>query len=453
MRKYFGTDGVRGQANSELSPELAFKLGRFGGHVLMKHAPDIEHPRVLVARDTRISGQLLEHALISGLLSVGVEVLHLGVIPTPAVAYLTRTTGATAGVMISASHNPAPDNGIKFFGSDGFKLSDQQEEEIEAYLDREDDLERPSAQGLGVMIDYPEGAGKYMEFLRSTISNSLEGLNVAVDAANGATSPLVSRLFADLETDFTTIGSNPDGININDGVGSTHPENLAQHVIDSGADVGLAFDGDGDRCIAIDEKGNIVDGDHIMFICAKYLNERGKLDNNTVVSTVMSNLGFHKAIEANDMHAPQTKVGDRYVVEEMRKNGHILGGEQSGHIVFMKHNTTGDGLLTGIQLLNVMKQTGRSLSELASEMQTYPQELVNVKVSKEGKEAAMSSPTVKAVIADVEEEMAGEGRILVRPSGTENLLRVMVEASTDQEALDYANKIADQVRQEYGVED
>lgn len=453
MKKYFGTDGVRGEANSELSPELAFKLGRFGGYVLMQHAPeDIEHPRVLVARDTRISGQLLEQALISGLLSVGVEVLQLGVIPTPAVAYLTRTTGATAGVMISASHNPAPDNGIKFFGSDGFKLSDEQEEEIEAHLEKEDTLPRPSADGLGTIIDYPEGAAKYMEFLRSTISGDLEGISVALDAANGATTPIVTRLFADLETDFTTIGTSPDGLNINEGVGSTHPETLAEQVKASNADVGLSFDGDGDRCIAIDENGNIVDGDHIMFICAKYLNERGKLTNKTVVSTVMSNLGFHKAIEANDMVAPQTKVGDRYVVEEMRKEGHILGGEQSGHIVFMKHNTTGDGLLTGIQLLNVMKQTGRTLSDLASDMQTYPQELVNVRVTKEGKQEAMHSESVQTVIAEVEADMAGEGRILVRPSGTENLLRVMVEATTDEDALNYANRIADQVRAEYGVE-
>lgn len=453
MRKYFGTDGVRGEANSELTPELAFKLGRFGGHVLIQHAPeDIEHPRVLVARDTRISGQLLEQALISGLLSVGIEVLQLGVIPTPAVACLTRTTGATAGVMISASHNPAPDNGIKFFGSDGFKLSDEQEEEIETYLDKEDTLPRPSADGLGTLIDYPEGTAKYMEFLRSTITGTLEGVTLAIDAANGATAPIVARLFADLETDFTTIGTSPDGLNINEGVGSTHPEQLAEEVKNTQANVGLAFDGDGDRCIAIDENGEIVDGDHIMFICAKYLNERGKLAKKTVVSTVMSNLGFHKAIEANDMLAPQTKVGDRYVVEEMRKNDYILGGEQSGHIVFMKHNTTGDGLLTGIQLLNVMKQTGRTLSDLASEMKTYPQELVNVRVTREGKEAAMHSETVQAVMTEVENEMNGEGRILVRPSGTENLLRVMVEATTDEDAQRYANRIADQVKAEYGVD-
>lgn len=452
MGKYFGTDGVRGLANSELTPELAFKLGRFGGYVLMQHAPEKKHPRVLIGRDTRISGYVLEYALTAGLLSVGIEVLQLGVISTPAVAYLTRTTGATAGVMISASHNPAPDNGIKFFGSDGFKLSDEQELEIENYLDMaEDKLPRPSAEGLGTVIDYPEGSAKYLEFLRSTISTSLAGLNVAVDAANGATAPLVNRLFADLETNFHTMGTSPNGININAGVGSTHPEALAALVLKNGDDVGVAFDGDGDRCIAIDEKGNLVDGDHIMYICGKYLNERGRLKDSTIVSTVMSNLGFHKAVEAAGMKAPQTKVGDRYVVQEMRENGYSLGGEQSGHIVFMNHNTTGDGLLSAIQLLFVMKQTGKTLSELAGEMQTYPQELVNVRVTKEGKAEAMQSETVKTVISQVEAEMNGNGRILVRPSGTENLLRVMVEATTDELALEYAQRIANQVRLEFGI--
>ncbi|AMB99366.1 phosphoglucosamine mutase [Aerococcus urinaehominis] len=453
MRKYFGTDGVRGLANSELSPELAFKLGRFGGHVLIQHAPeDIDHPRVLVARDTRVSGQLLEEALVAGLLSIGIEVFKLGVVPTPAVSYLTRVTGATAGIMISASHNPAPDNGIKFFGSDGFKLSDDQELEIESYLDQEDTLPRPSAEGLGRAIDYPEGMAKYLEFLTATISQDLSGLNLCIDAANGATAPVVNRLFADLNADFKTMGTSPNGININDGVGSTHPEALAQMVVDNGADVGLAFDGDGDRCIAVDENGQLVDGDKIMFICGKYLNEHGKLKDATIVSTVMSNLGFYKSCEAAGLNTKQTAVGDRYVVEEMRRGGYDLGGEQSGHIIFMRHNTTGDGLLSAIQLLNIVKQTGRTLSDLASDMPTYPQVLINVKVTKEGKEAAMSSASVQEVTQAVEDEMAGNGRILVRPSGTENLLRVMVEAETDEKAQAYAQRIADQVAAEYGVE-
>lgn len=450
MGKYFGTDGVRGVANSELTPELAFKLGRFGGYVLRQHSKDIAHPLVLVARDTRISGQLLEYALVSGLLSVGIEVLQLGVIPTPGVAYLTRIQGAVAGVMISASHNPASDNGIKFFGSDGFKLSDEQEYEIEAYLDQEgDDLPRPSADGLGTVDEYPEGVLKYAQYLQTTIPDDLSGITVCLDAANGAASPVVNRLFADLETDFYTMGANPDGININKGVGSTHPDVLGKFVVEKKADVGLAFDGDADRCIAVDENGRIIDGDRIMFICGKYLKERNKLNQNTIVSTVMSNLGFHLAVEAEGMTALKTQVGDRYVVEEMRKNGYNLGGEQSGHVVFLDMNTTGDGLLTGIQLLNVMKQTGKKLSELADEVTLYPQELVNVRVS--GKDGVMEIPAVKAVIEEVESEMAGKGRILVRPSGTEPLLRVMAEAETDEKCHDYVMRIVNVVKAEIGI--
>lgn len=450
MGKYFGTDGVRGVANSELTPELAFKLGRFGGYVLRQHAKDIAHPLVLVARDTRISGQLLEYALVAGLLSVGIEVLQLGVIPTPGVAYLTRIQGAVAGVMISASHNPAGDNGIKFFGADGFKLSDEQEYEIEAYLDQEgDDLPRPSADGLGTVDEYPEGVLKYAQYLQTTIPDDLSGITVCLDAANGAASPVVNRLFADLETDFFTMGANPDGININKGVGSTHPDVLGKFVVEKKADVGLAFDGDADRCIAVDENGRIIDGDRIMFICGKYLKERNKLNQNTIVSTVMSNLGFHLAVEAEGMTALKTQVGDRYVVEEMRKNGYNLGGEQSGHVVFLEMNTTGDGLLTGIQLLNVMKQTGKKLSELADEVTLYPQELVNVRVSE--KDGVMEIPAVKAVIEEVEAEMAGKGRILVRPSGTEPLLRVMAEAETDEKCHEYVMRIVDVVKAEIGI--
>ena len=451
MGKYFGTDGVRGVANQELTPELAFKLGRFGGHVLMQHAPENEHPRVLVARDTRISGQLLESALISGLLSVGIEVMQLGVVPTPAVAYLTRTQNCVAGVMISASHNPAEDNGIKFFGADGFKLSDDQEEEIEALLDSPvDELPRPSAEGLGTVDEFHEGTIKYVQFLQTTIPGDLEGISVCLDAAHGATSPLINQLFADLETDFYTMGDRPDGININKNVGSTHPETLQEFVKEKGAQVGLAFDGDGDRLIAVDENGEIVDGDKIMFICAKHLKSKGRLAENTVVSTVMSNIGFHKAIEENGMVALKTQVGDRYVVEEMRKGGYSLGGEQSGHIVFMNLNTTGDGLLSAVQLLSVMKETGKSLSELEAEVTIFPQKLVNIRVR--DKHTVMDEPAVKAVIEEVESEMNGDGRILVRPSGTEPLLRVMAEASTDEKVDSYVDRIADIIRETRGIE-
>ncbi|MBF0934337.1 MULTISPECIES: phosphoglucosamine mutase [Abiotrophia] len=451
MGKYFGTDGVRGVANTELTPELAFKLGRCGGYVLMQHAPEQAHPRVLVARDTRISGQLLEQALVAGLLSVGIEVMQLGVISTPAVAYLTRTQNAAAGVMISASHNPALDNGIKFFGSDGFKLSDQQEEEIEALIDApEDTLPRPSTDGLGTIDEFPEGAIKYLQFLQSTISGDLEGIRVCIDAANGATAPLVNQLFADLETDFYTMGDRPNGININDGVGSTHPEGLQAFVKEKGAMVGLAFDGDGDRLIAVDENGELVDGDKIMFICGQHLKSKGRLEKDTIVSTVMSNIGFHKAIEEHGMVALKAQVGDRYVVEAMREGGYVLGGEQSGHIVFLNLNTTGDGLLSAVQLLAVMKETGKSLSELAAQVTIFPQKLVNIRVR--DKHTVMDEPAVKAVIEAVEAEMNGDGRILVRPSGTEPLLRVMAEASTDEKVSRYVDTIADVIRAERGIE-
>lgn len=450
MGKYFGTDGVRGLSNVELTPELAFKLGRCGGYVLLQHANGQAHPRVVVARDPRISGQMLEQSLISGLLSVGIDVLQLGVVSTPAVAYITRTEDFVAGVMISASHNPAQDNGIKFFGTDGFKLSDDQELEIEALLDAtEDTLPRPSAEGLGKLETYNEGALKYNEFIKSTIPSDLSGLKVSLDAANGATTPLLPSLFADLNTEFKLMGNKPNGLNINDNVGSTHPENLQQFVLENQSDVGLAFDGDGDRLIAVDELGRIVDGDKIMFICGKYLNSQGRLVKNTIVSTVMSNLGFHKAIEEAELQTVKTAVGDRYVVEEMRKNGYNLGGEQSGHIVFLDLNTTGDGILSGVQLLNVMKQTGKKLSELADEVKIYPQLLVNIKVSQ--KDTAMDVPEIKAVVEKMESEMAGEGRILVRPSGTEPLLRIMAEAPTDELCHYYVETIAQVVRDTIGI--
>lgn len=435
MGKYFGTDGVRGIANKELTPELAFKLGRYGGYVLSQHEDSSRKPRVLVGRDTRISGEMLEQALIAGLLSVGIEVFQLGVISTPGVAYLTRLQKASAGVMISASHNPAEDNGIKFFGADGFKLVDDQEAEIEALLDAEEDaLPRPSAEGLGSLDEFPEGLLKYSQFLVQSIPGDLADMTVCLDAANGATATAVNRVFADLETDFYTMGTSPNGLNINDGVGSTHPEALAEMVVEKGADAGLAFDGDGDRIIAVDELGRIIDGDKIMYICAKYLAEKKRLKKDTIVTTVMSNLGFHKAVEEIGLKDVVTQVGDRYVVEEMRKNDYNFGGEQSGHMIFLDYNTTGDGMLSGIQLLNVMKQTGKKLSELADEVTIYPQKLVNIRVT--DKNGAMEVPAIKAVVEQAEAEMNGEGRILVRPSGTEPLLRVMAEAPT-QEKVDY----------------
>ena len=449
MGKYFGTDGVRGEANVELTPELAFKLGRFGGYVLSQH--EEETPLVFVGRDTRISGEMLEHALIAGLLSVGIRVYKLGVIATPGVAYLVRTEKASAGVMISASHNPAMDNGIKFFGGDGFKLDDDRELEIEALLDAPDDtLPRPSAQGLGTVMEYPEGLRKYQEFLVST-GVQLDGLHVVLDTANGAASTSARQVFADLGAQLTVIGETPDGLNINDGVGSTHPEHLQEKVKEVGATIGLAFDGDSDRLIAVDENGEIVDGDKIMYIIGSYLSSQGLLEKNTIVTTVISNLGFHKALDAKGIHKAITAVGDRYVVEEMRKSGYNLGGEQSGHVVIMDYNTTGDGQLTGVQLTKIMQETGKKLSELAAEVTIYPQKLVNIRVENSMKDKAMEVPAIREIIEKKEAEMAGNGRILVRPSGTEPLLRVMAEAPTHEEVDYYVDTIAAVVQAEIGL--
>ena len=449
MGKYFGTDGVRGEANVELTPELAFKLGRFGGYVLSQH--EEETPLVFVGRDTRISGEMLEHALIAGLLSVGIRVYKLGVIATPGVAYLVRTEKASAGVMISASHNPALDNGIKFFGGDCFKLDDDRELEIEALLDAaEDTLPRPSAQGLGTVMEYPEGLRKYQEFLVST-GVQLEGMHVVLDTANGAASTSARQIFADLGAQLTVIGENPDGLNINDGVGSTHPEHLQEKVKEVGAAIGLAFDGDSDRLIAVDENGEIVDGDKIMYIIGSYLASKGLLEKNTIVTTVMSNLGFHKALDAKGIQKEITAVGDRYVVEEMRKSGYNLGGEQSGHVVIMDYNTTGDGQLTGVQLTKIMQETGKKLSELAAEVTIYPQKLVNIRVENSMKDKAMEVPAIREIIEKMEAEMAGNGRILVRPSGTEPLLRVMAEAPTHEEVDYYVDTIAAVVQAEIGL--
>ncbi|MDL4841251.1 phosphoglucosamine mutase [Aquibacillus rhizosphaerae] len=447
MGKYFGTDGVRGIANKDLTPELAFKLGRFGGYVLTK---ETVRPKILIGRDTRISGSMLEGALAAGLLSIGAEVMRLGVISTPGVAFLTKAMSAEAGVMISASHNPVEDNGIKFFGPDGFKLTDAQENEIEALIDQEEDtLPRPVGEHIGQINDYFEGGQKYIQYLKQSVDSEFDGLHIALDCAHGSASSLAPHLFADLEADISTIGSSPDGLNINDGVGSTHPETLQALVLEKKADIGLAFDGDGDRLIAVDEKGNIIDGDQIMFICAKYLNGKGLLRHSTVVSTIMSNIGFYKALESNGMKSDKTSVGDRYVMEEMRKGGYNLGGEQSGHIIFLDYITTGDGMLTALQLVNVVKETGKPLSELAAEMEKFPQVLKNIRVI--DKNEALVHPRIQEVIDKVETEMGDQGRVLVRPSGTEPLVRVMVEAPTIEECNQYVDEVANVINELLGM--
>ena len=353
--------------------------------------------------------------------------------------------------MISASHNPVADNGIKFFESDGFKLSDEQENEIEALLDQENpELPRPVGNDIVHYSDYFEGAQKYLSYLKSTVDVNFEGLKIVLDGANGSTSSLAPFLFGDLEADTETIGCSPDGYNINEKCGSTHPEKLAEKVVETESDFGLAFDGDGDRIIAVDENGQIVDGDQIMFIIGQEMHKNQELNNDMIVSTVMSNLGFYKALEQEGIKSNKTKVGDRYVVEEMRRGNYNLGGEQSGHIVMMDYNTTGDGLLTGIQLASVIKMTGKSLSELAGQMKKYPQSLINVRVT--DKYRVEENVDVKEVMTKVEVEMNGEGRILVRPSGTEPLVRVMVEAATDEDAERFAQQIADVVQDKMGLD-
>ncbi len=447
MGKYFGTDGVRGVANKDLTPELAYKLGRVGGYVLTKES---KKATVLIGRDTRISGGMLESALVAGLMSTGADVMKLGVISTPGVAYLTRVMSADCGIMISASHNPFGDNGIKFFGTDGFKLTDEQEDEIEKYLEMEVDvIPRPINEKLGTVTDYFEGGRKYLAYLKQTVDSDFSGVHVALDCAHGAASSLATYLFADLEATISAIGDSPDGININSGVGSTHPETLAAFVKEKGADIGLAFDGDADRMIAIDENGDIVDGDQIMYICAKYMHKQGVLKQGTVVSTVMSNLGFYKQLDKIGVLSQATDVGDRYVVEEMRKNGYNLGGEQSGHIIFLDYNTTGDGMLSGLQLISIMQKSKKKLSELAGEMRIFPQKLVNVPVS--DKYHVTENKKVAEAIAAVEVEMNGDGRVLVRPSGTEPLVRVMVEAKDTELCHDFVHRIVTVVEAEMGL--
>ncbi|MNO21372.1 Phosphoglucosamine mutase [compost metagenome] len=444
MGKYFGTDGVRGVANRELTAEMAYSIGRCGGYVL---AGNVEKPKVVIGMDTRISGPLLESALVAGLLSIGAEVIRLGIVTTPGVAYITRLLKADAGVMISASHNPVEDNGIKFFGGDGFKLTDETELRIEELMDAEiDELPRPVGAGLGTVSIDNEAKYLYLNYLKTTISHSFAGLKVVLDCAHGAAYELAPRLFRELGAEVIAIGSEPDGLNINDGFGSTHPETLRKEVLRQGADLGLAFDGDADRLIAIDENGDEVDGDFILCICGDAMNRAGKLKDGTIVSTVMSNIGFYKATEQLALNTAKTAVGDRYVMEEMRRGGYNLGGEQSGHVIFLDYNTTGDGILTAIQLVDTMKSSGKKLSALKSMMTKYPQVLVNVRV--QDKTNYPNNPAIEAAIQEVEGKLGDNGRVLVRPSGTEPLIRVMAEGPDKAELDLYVGQIVDVVQRE-----
>ncbi|BBH24046.1 phosphoglucosamine mutase [Paenibacillus baekrokdamisoli] len=446
MGKYFGTDGVRGVANRELTPELAYKIGRCGGYVLAGQA---EKPKVVIGLDTRISGPMLEAALIAGLLSIGASVIRLGVVSTPAVAYLTRVLGADAGVMISASHNPVEDNGIKFFGGDGFKLSDDTENEIERLMDAQtDELPRPEGGEIGLVTVEDQAKRLYIDFLKTTVEHSFAGKKIVLDCANGAAYSLAPTVFRELGAEVIVVGAEPNGLNINDGVGSTHPEYLRDEVLRQGADLGLSFDGDADRLIAIDENGEELDGDFLLCICGDAMKRAGTLKSDTIVTTVMSNIGFFKAVQKLGLKTAQTAVGDRYVMEEMRRGGFNLGGEQSGHVIFLDYNTTGDGILTGLQLLNTLVASGQKLSELKSLMRKYPQTLVNVRV--QDKSTFKDNLAIAAAIAEVEQELGDNGRVLVRASGTESLIRVMAEGPEKEEVAAYVSRIVEIVKAELG---
>lgn len=436
-RRLFGTDGVRGIANLELTPQLAFELGRAGAYILGESKTS---PLIVIGKDTRVSGDMLESALAAGICSVGGSVLKAGVIPTPGIAYLTRYYNADGGAVISASHNPFEYNGIKFFNKEGFKLSDELEDRIEQTMKRED-IPKPTGASLGRIKEALNAETAYAEFLKSTIDIDLKGLHIAVDCANGAAYKIAPQVFSDLGAEVSVINNQPTGYNINVECGSTHPEVVGKFVVENSLDIGLSFDGDADRLIAVDEKGRILDGDYIIAVCAIFMKNHGKLKKNTVVTTVMSNMGLETALRENGCRMIRTKVGDRYVLEEMLKNGYVLGGEQSGHIIFLEHNTTGDGLLTALQLLNIMKKTGKPISKLCSTLQVFPQFLLNAKVK--NKAGLHENPIVVSKIKAAEKKLIGKGRILVRPSGTEPLVRVMVEGRDETELKQIASELVE----------
>lgn len=449
MARLFGTDGVRGEANVTLLPEMAYRLGRAATIYFGKESE--EQPLIIIGRDTRISGEMFESALTAGICSAGGRAMLAGIIPTPAIAYLARKHKAKAGIVISASHNPFHDNGIKFFGGDGYKLPDSVEDELEAIvhqLETDDNYPRPTAEHIGHIEYRTDLLNQYMEFVISTCKERFEGVKVVLDCANGAAYEAMPKILRHLGATVKVIHALPNGTNINDGCGSTHLESLQKAVLENGADFGIAHDGDADRCLCVDEKGQIIDGDHILVMCAMDMMKDGKLPYNTVVTTVMANIGFHQAIKKAGGRAEITKVGDRYVLENMLKNGYKIGGEQSGHIIFTDFSTTGDGLITALQVLSSLKRSGRKASDLTALMTAYPQLLVNVKVAtKEGWE---TNEAIKKAIAAGDEELGENGRILVRPSGTEPLIRVMAEGP-DQEQLDrICHAIADVVKKEQG---
>ena len=442
MARMFGTDGVRGVAGTELTIDLAMKLGQAGAYVLTKTKS--HQPTIIVGCDTRISGGMLANALMSGICSVGANAIYVGVLPTPAIAYLTRKHKVDAGVVISASHNPMEFNGIKFFNGEGYKLSDELEDEIESLIKNNmEDIDFPIGPGIGKVEYRFDIRDEYVEFQKKTVPVDLSSLKIVIDCAEGASYYTSVKTLKDLGANLIAIHTKPDGTNINANCGSTHMDELRARVVLEKADVGIAFDGDADRMLAVDENGKVVDGDEIMAICGNYMKQKGTLAKNTVVVTVMTNLGFSLMGKEQGIHIEKTKVGDRYVLENMRENGYNLGGEQSGHVIFLDDNTTGDGLLSALHLLQVMVETGKPLSELAKIMQVLPQALVNAKVPNHKKESYMEYAEIAEAIEELESKFAGEGRVLIRPSGTEPLVRVMIEGK-DQDAIEEeATKLAE----------
>ena len=449
MGRLFGTDGVRGVANSELTPELAFNLGKAGAYVLSK---DQQRPVVLIAKDTRISGDMLEDAISAGILAMGGNVIKAGVLPTPAVAYLVRYFKADAGVVISASHNPFEYNGIKFFNGEGFKLDDDIEDEIEDIILRNIDVNSHiTGDKLGRCLEAEEDAiSLYADFLKKTIDTNLQGMKLVIDCANGASYRVAEKVFRELGADVTAIYNEPNGININERCGSTHPEELQKLVLSLKADLGLAFDGDADRLIAVDELGRLIDGDKMIYICAKMLKEKNQLPGDKVTATVMSNIGFHRALEKIECNVETTQVGDRYVLESMLKTGCAIGGEQSGHIIFLNHTTTGDGILSALQIIKAIKTWGVKPSVLADEVTIYPQVLKNAKIKNENKKKYLTDPEINSEIKRLEEVMAGEGRVLIRPSGTEPLVRVMIEGKDIEQITRLAENLASLLTKRFG---
>ncbi|MEL7608420.1 MAG: phosphoglucosamine mutase [Bacillota bacterium] len=447
MGRLFGTDGVRGIANAELSCDLALKIGAAGAYVLTS---EVHSPKILIGCDTRKSGDMLCSALTAGICSVGGDAIHVGVIPTPAMAYLVRLYGADAAVMVSASHNPMEFNGIKWFDGEGYKLSDALEDQIERIIRDHVALPHPTGAAVGRVIHARRAQQEYTSFLISAAETRFEGLRIVLDCANGASSAIAKEVFRALGAETLSFSDEPDGNNINEHCGSTHPQRLAQLVTEMGADVGFAFDGDADRLIAADERGNVVDGDRIMGICALDRKRRGTLSNDTLVITSMSNLGLKKRMKQADITLAETGVGDRYVLECMLKNGYCLGGEQSGHVIFLDKNTTGDGILTAVELLNVLKKRASRMSELAGEIPIYPQILINVKVDNAYKNDMMQDEELLRGVREAESALGDGGRVLVRASGTEPLIRIMLEGDDEEQIRRLGIGVARVLEKKYG---